>query len=115
MIPVGVAIGSAVGGKHGHRAAEVLVHHWVDTLFAAAGAGGVQQQEGRSLAVAADFAVVGDFMIGSCEVPWGELTGGNDPEPARLVVVEGLDDLLAGVHHERPVVGDGRSDREPAQ
>ena len=44
-----------------------------------------------------------------------ELVGGDDAEPAGLVVLDGLDDLLAGVHHEGPVVGDRRADREPAE
>ena len=37
------------------------------------------------------------------------------PETAGLVVLEGLDELLAGVHHEGAVGGDGLTDGLPAQ
>ena len=57
----------------------------------------------------------GDRRIGSREAPGCELVGGDDAEPAGLVVLDGLDDLLAGVHHEGPVVGDRRADRQSAE
>ena len=36
-------------------------------------------------------------------------------EPAGLVVLERLDELLAGVHHERAVGSDGLADGQPTQ
>ena len=36
-------------------------------------------------------------------------------EAAGLVVLEGLDELGAGVHHERAVGSDGLADRQPTQ
>src|SRR6202011_704727 len=42
------------------------------------------------------------------------LVGRDSAQPAGLVVRERLDDLLAGVHHERAVLHDGLADRLPA-
>src|SRR5438094_104362 len=36
--------------------------------------------------------------------------GGNAAQPAALIVLVGLDDLVAGVHHERPEPRDGLTD-----
>src|SRR5438128_1578091 len=57
----------------------------------------------------------GPALMASGEVPGRELVGGNDPEPAGLVVVDGLQDLLTRVHHERAVVSDRGADRQPSQ
>src|ERR1700716_3638459 len=50
--------------------------------------------------------IVRRTMPGSREIPRRHLVGGNDAEPAGLVVLDGLQDLLARVHHERAVGGD---------
>ena len=41
--------------------------------------------------------------------------GGDGAHAAGVEVVDRLDDLVAGVHHERAVVRDGLADREPAE
>src|SRR5439155_20488713 len=59
-----------------------------------------------------------DWLIAcsfSCEVTRRQLVGGNDPESPGLVVLEGLDDLRAGVHHEGTVVSDRRTDWQTAE
>src|SRR5437868_6180064 len=43
-----------------------------------------------------------------------ELFGGDGTQPPGLVVVEGLEELVAGVHDERAVVGNRLTDREAA-
>ena len=53
--------------------------------------------------------------LGQANSAGGELVGGDDAEPAGLVVLDGLEDLLAGVHHERAVVGDRCANRQPTQ
>ena len=45
----------------------------------------------------------------------GEVDGGDGAHAAGVEVVDGLEDLLAGVHHERAVVRDGLADRQPAE
>ena len=47
---------------------------------------------------------------------WGLVVdGGDGAHAAGVEVVDGLDDLLTGVHHERPVVGDRLADGHPAE
>jgi hypothetical protein len=41
--------------------------------------------------------------------------GRNPTQPARLVVLECLAQLVPGVHHERPVAGDGFADGTAAE
>src|SRR5205814_8849229 len=55
-----------------------------------------------------------DVRVGSGEVAGSELVGGNDAEPAGLVILDCLAYFVAGVHDEGPVVGDRRADRQPA-
>src|ERR1700730_9119349 len=51
----------------------------------------------------------------SRELPRRELVGRHDADHSRLEVLDGLEDLGAGVHDERAVVGDRLANRQPAQ
>src|ERR1700730_2661468 len=74
---------------------------------------------GHGCGAAAPVRVVSDVtaitLDSSREVSGRKLVGGNNAEPTGLIVIDGLKDFLAGVHHERPVVGDRCADRQPAQ
>src|SRR6476469_2377025 len=65
-------------------------------------------------AVGSETALPGPAVMrwrGSREVPGRERLGGHGAEPPGLVVLDRLDDLVAGVHHEGPIVHDRFTDR----
>src|SRR5580700_12049545 len=66
---------------------------------------GLARQGSRS-----EHAVAGARLLG--DRPWLRRDAA---QPARLVVLEGLDQLVPGVHHERAVRGDRLPDRLAAQ
>jgi len=61
---------------------------------------------------------MGAFWVGEVDVARlavGQVGGWNAAEPARLVVLESLDDLGPGVHDERAVVHDRLANRPAAE